>query len=43
MYAAKALEDLQAENEDQKRGIQIIQNALKVYDLLAFTCCQGLA
>ncbi|XP_065865203.1 chaperonin CPN60-like 2, mitochondrial [Euphorbia lathyris] len=29
LYAAKALEDLEAQNEDQKRGIQIIQNALK--------------
>ncbi|KAJ9179331.1 hypothetical protein P3X46_011134 [Hevea brasiliensis] len=29
LYATKALEDLQAQNEDQKRGIQIIQNALK--------------
>lgn len=30
LYAAKALGNLQAQNEDQKRGIQIIQNALKV-------------
>ncbi|XP_065866709.1 chaperonin CPN60-like 2, mitochondrial [Euphorbia lathyris] len=29
LYATKALEDLEAQNEDQKRGIQIIQNALK--------------
>ena len=30
LYATKALENLQTQNEDQKRGIQIIQNALKV-------------
>ncbi|WCJ39525.1 Chaperonin GroEL [Euphorbia peplus] len=29
LYATKALENLEAPNEDQKRGIQIIQNALK--------------
>ncbi|XP_002527401.2 chaperonin CPN60-like 2, mitochondrial isoform X1 [Ricinus communis] len=29
LYATKALDDLQAQNEDQKRGIEIIQNALK--------------
>ncbi|GAV91593.1 Cpn60_TCP1 domain-containing protein [Cephalotus follicularis] len=29
LYATKAIENLQAQNEDQKRGIQIIQNALK--------------
>ncbi|CAI0392239.1 unnamed protein product [Linum tenue] len=30
LYASKALDNLKAENEDQKRGIEIIQNALKV-------------
>ncbi|XP_041016435.1 chaperonin CPN60-like 2, mitochondrial isoform X2 [Juglans microcarpa x Juglans regia] len=29
LYAGKVLENLQTENEDQKRGITIIQNALK--------------
>lgn len=29
LYSTKALEKLQAQNEDEKRGIQIIQNALK--------------
>ncbi|CAI0392240.1 unnamed protein product [Linum tenue] len=29
LYASKALDNLKAENEDQKRGIEIIQNALK--------------
>ncbi|KAL5824336.1 hypothetical protein ACOSQ3_020399 [Xanthoceras sorbifolium] len=29
LYATKALENLQTQNDDQKRGIQIIQNALK--------------
>ncbi|GFY97161.1 heat shock protein 60-3A [Actinidia rufa] len=29
LYATKVLENLQTENEDQKRGIQIIENALK--------------
>ncbi|KAJ4717879.1 Chaperonin CPN60-like 2, mitochondrial [Melia azedarach] len=29
LYATKALENLQTQNEDQKRGVQIIQNALK--------------
>ncbi|XP_059456781.1 chaperonin CPN60-like 2, mitochondrial isoform X2 [Corylus avellana] len=29
LYAAKVLENLPTENEDQKRGIKIIQNALK--------------
>ncbi|PSS18066.1 Chaperonin CPN60-like [Actinidia chinensis var. chinensis] len=29
LYATKVLEKLQTENEDQKRGIQIIENALK--------------
>ncbi|KAJ0075995.1 hypothetical protein Patl1_33515 [Pistacia atlantica] len=29
LYATKSLENLQTQNEDQKRGIQIIQNALK--------------
>lgn len=30
LYSTKVLQNLQTENEDQKRGIQIIQNALKV-------------
>jgi chaperonin GroEL len=30
LYSTKALEKLQDQNEDEKRGIQIIQNALKV-------------
>lgn len=30
LYASKALEKLHTDNEDQKRGIQIIQSALKV-------------
>ncbi|PON48149.1 Chaperonin Cpn [Parasponia andersonii] len=29
LYASKALENLQTQNEDQKRGVQIIQTALK--------------
>lgn len=29
LYATKALDNLQTSNEDQKRGVQIIQNALK--------------
>ncbi|KAK9281875.1 hypothetical protein L1049_004782 [Liquidambar formosana] len=29
LYATKVLEDLQTSNDDQKRGVQIIQNALK--------------
>ncbi|KAJ4824797.1 hypothetical protein Tsubulata_022787 [Turnera subulata] len=29
LYATKTLENLQAQNEDQRRGIEIIQNALK--------------
>ncbi|XP_062087690.1 chaperonin CPN60-like 2, mitochondrial isoform X1 [Humulus lupulus] len=29
LYASKALENLQTQNEDQKRGVQIIQSALK--------------
>ncbi|GKV00860.1 hypothetical protein SLEP1_g13476 [Rubroshorea leprosula] len=29
LYATKALENIQTHNEDQKRGVQIIQNALK--------------
>ncbi|KAJ8755764.1 hypothetical protein K2173_024308 [Erythroxylum novogranatense] len=29
LYATKALESLQVQNEDQKRGVQIIKNALK--------------
>ncbi|XP_050234713.1 chaperonin CPN60-like 2, mitochondrial [Mercurialis annua] len=29
LYATKALDNIQVQNEDQKRGIQIIQNALK--------------
>lgn len=31
LYATKALDNLQVQNEDQRRGVQIIQNALKVY------------
>lgn len=31
LYATKALEKLKTENEDQRRGIHIIQNALKVF------------
>ncbi|GAB4842537.1 hypothetical protein Ancab_012511 [Ancistrocladus abbreviatus] len=30
LYATKVLENLHTSNEDQKRGVQIIQNALKV-------------
>ena len=30
LYAAKGLESLPTVNEDQKRGVKIIQNALKV-------------
>ena len=30
LYAARSLRHLQAANEDQRRGIQIIENALKV-------------
>lgn len=30
LYATKVLENIQTSNEDQKRGVQIIQNALKV-------------
>ncbi|KAK7381758.1 hypothetical protein VNO80_00305 [Phaseolus coccineus] len=29
LYATKALDNLQTQNEDEKRGVQIIQNALK--------------
>ncbi|XP_061370311.1 chaperonin CPN60-like 2, mitochondrial [Gastrolobium bilobum] len=29
LYASKVLENLQVQNEDEKRGVQIIQNALK--------------
>ncbi|CAJ1950949.1 unnamed protein product [Sphenostylis stenocarpa] len=29
LYATRALDNLQTENEDEKRGVQIIQNALK--------------
>ncbi|BAT98395.1 hypothetical protein LR48_Vigan1082s001500 [Vigna angularis] len=29
LYATKALDNLQTKNEDEKRGVQIIQNALK--------------
>ncbi|XP_044478769.1 chaperonin CPN60-like 2, mitochondrial isoform X2 [Mangifera indica] len=29
LYASKSLENVQTQNEDQKRGVQIIQNALK--------------
>ncbi|KAJ1420312.1 TCP-1-like chaperonin intermediate domain superfamily [Sesbania bispinosa] len=29
LYATKALKNLQTQNEDEKRGVQIIQNALK--------------
>jgi chaperonin GroEL len=29
LYATKALDNLQTENEDQRRGVQIVQNALK--------------
>ncbi|XP_021716453.1 chaperonin CPN60-like 2, mitochondrial [Chenopodium quinoa] len=29
LYATKALDDIQTKNEDQKRGVQIVQNALK--------------
>ncbi|KNA18027.1 hypothetical protein SOVF_074530 [Spinacia oleracea] len=29
LYATKALENIQTKNEDQKRGVQIVQNALK--------------
>lgn len=30
LYASKALESLQTQNEDQKRGVEIIKHALKV-------------
>lgn len=30
LYASKALRSVQTSNEDQKRGVEIIQNALKV-------------
>ena len=30
LYGTKVLQNLQIQNEDQKRGIQIIQDALKV-------------
>jgi len=30
LYASKVLENLQTKNEDERRGVQIIQNALKV-------------
>lgn len=33
LYATKVLKNLQTANEDQKRGIQIIENALKVSSL----------
>lgn len=33
LYATKALDNLQTENEDQRRGVQIVQNALKVNNL----------
>ena len=40
LFASKSLNNLQTQNEDQKRGVQIIQSALKVClrgaDLLAF-------
>ncbi|CAH8260397.1 unnamed protein product [Arabidopsis lyrata] len=29
LYATKALDNLQTQNEDQRRGVQIVQNALK--------------
>lgn len=31
LYATKALKNIQTQNEDQRRGVEIIQNALKVY------------
>lgn len=30
LYATKALDNLETHNEDQRRGVQIVQNALKV-------------
>lgn len=30
LYATKALDNLETQNEDQRRGVQIVQNALKV-------------
>lgn len=33
LYASKELDNLQTANFDQKIGVQIIQNALKVYIL----------
>lgn len=38
LYASKELEKLQTANFDQKIGVQIIQNALKVSNLLTFHC-----
>ncbi|KAK4840060.1 hypothetical protein QYF36_026983 [Acer negundo] len=40
LYATKALENLQTQNDDQKRGIQIIQNALKA-PALTIACNAG--
>lgn len=31
LYATKVLENLEPRNEDQKRGVEIIQQALKVF------------
>lgn len=31
LYATKVLENIPTKNDDQKRGVQIVQNALKVY------------
>lgn len=40
LYAAKELENLQTANFDQKIGVQIIQNALKVWRaILTFISC----
>lgn len=30
LYATRVLKDVQTENEDQKRGVEILENALKV-------------
>jgi len=30
LYATKVLENVQTKNDDQRRGVQIVQNALKV-------------
>lgn len=43
LYASKELDKLQTANFDQKIGVQIIQNALKVHNITHFLILFGLA